>query len=532
VALNLKSFEDDQLISLIGSKRVIAPQLKLIFSSLVGNKRNLKFLDVFSGTGAISRQIKALGHQVIANDNQYFLYLINHIYLSLNDNSLKSMFESFGGVDAYYSLINLHGMFAAYNKEGINEPYLSRYYAPNDVDNYDENKERLFFSPENGRFFDAVREEVESSFFEGRLTFDEKALVVASLLYKVSRKANISGTFTSYLKDLKNSRKRIRELAQLNVPILSDDALPKGSSYNLDALEFLKQHSADVIYLDPPSSVVQYSNNYHILNSVAKWDYYKPSNEVDENGNLKDRGGIREDWIETKSKFCSLKEADLAMVQLINNLDSRHVVLTYPTKGIVEAQRIKELLTNRYKKVELSVLHQKNQGGKQSNKGPQNLTQVFVATKTAHSYSVGEIDLSMLESFKKLDQLTNSIFRKGIEEGPLEFIGGVLLKTPLPIDLLTKYPIDTLNKWAKELEENSAKDGFEALEILAKSLKSTQITAQQRSRIEKKVVDVANHLLSEDESFIKKIVDICEKGEVNKRVVEQIKQLAYDKSRK
>lgn len=81
---------------------------------------------------------------------------------------------------------------------------------------------------------------------------------VASEIDKVSRKANISGTFTSYLKDLKNSRKRIRELAQLNVPILSDDALPKGSSYNLDALEFLKQHSADVIYLDPPSSVVQY----------------------------------------------------------------------------------------------------------------------------------------------------------------------------------------------------------------------------------------------------------------------------------
>ncbi len=532
MALNLKSFEEDQLISLIGSKRVIAPQLKLIFSSLVENKRNLKFLDVFSGTGAISRQIKSLGHQVIANDNQYFLYLINHVYLSLNENSLKRMFESFGGVDAYYSLINLHGMFASYNKEGINEPYLSRYYAPMDIDNYNQNKERLFFSPENGRFFDAVREEVESSFNEGKLTFDEKALVVASLLYKVSRKANVSGTFTSFLKDLKNSRKRITELAQLTVPTLSDNSLIAGSSYNLDALEFLAQHSSDVIYLDPPSSVVQYSNNYHILNSVAKWDYYIPSNKVDENGNLIDRGGIREDWVETKSKFCSLKEGDLAMVQLINSLDSRHVVLTYPTNGIVKSERIIELLSNRYKKVELTLLHQKNQGGKQSNKGPQNLTQVFVATKTEHSYPVGEIDLSILESFKNLDKLTNSIFKKGIDEGPLEFIGGVLLKTPLPIDLLTKYPTDVLNRWIKELEENSAKDGYHALEILAKSLKSGEITAIQRARIEKKIYDVANHLLSDNLDELKKIVKVCETKEVNKRVVEQIKQLAYDKSRK
>ena len=66
-------------------------------------------------------------------------------------------------------------------------------------------------------------------------------------------------------------------MSQLIVPTLASDNLLPAKVYQQDALSFVSSHSCDICYLDPPSSVVQYGNSYHLLNSVAKWDYYEPS---------------------------------------------------------------------------------------------------------------------------------------------------------------------------------------------------------------------------------------------------------------
>lgn len=42
--------------------------------------------------------------------------------------------------------------------------------------------------------------------------------------------------------------------------------------YNSDINELIKNTSHDVVYLDPPYNERQYSANYHVLETIAKYD--------------------------------------------------------------------------------------------------------------------------------------------------------------------------------------------------------------------------------------------------------------------
>lgn len=118
--LALPSYERDQLISIIGNKRSIGESLKLLFSELKAPRGETTFIDPFCGSGAISRIARNLGMGVKANDNQPFAHLVNYVYLTLTNDDLSQMFREMGGIDAYFSLLNLEGLYA-YNTE---EPLL------------------------------------------------------------------------------------------------------------------------------------------------------------------------------------------------------------------------------------------------------------------------------------------------------------------------------------------------------------------------------------------------------------------------
>ena len=45
-----------------------------------------------------------------------------------------------------------------------------------------------------------------------------------------------------------------------------------GSALQLDALECAKQGEYDVAYIDPPYNQHKYMNNYHVWESLVRWD--------------------------------------------------------------------------------------------------------------------------------------------------------------------------------------------------------------------------------------------------------------------
>lgn len=53
------------------------------------------------------------------------------------------------------------------------------------------------------------------------------------------------------------------------MPVISGK---KGKVYNTDINELIKQISGDILYLDPPYNTRQYCTNYHVLETIAKYD--------------------------------------------------------------------------------------------------------------------------------------------------------------------------------------------------------------------------------------------------------------------
>jgi adenine-specific DNA-methyltransferase len=488
LSLALPDYNKDQLISIIGSKRPILDHLKMVFANLQTKGKRLTFIDPFSGSSAVSRLARSMNMLVKASDIESFAYIINYVYLTLNENSLDSLFHSYGGIDAFYAYLNYHGLFAAKTREGINRPYISLHYAPQDDENIKLGKERLYFTTQNARFFDAVREEIESLWLQNKISGVEKVIALSSLLYQVSLRANTSGTFTSYHKNFNNLRGRIKEVSQLIVPTLASDNLLPAKVYQQDALSFVSSHSCDICYLDPPSSVVQYGNSYHLLNSVAKWDYYEPSRKLDENGLLVDKGGIRKDWKQSSSSFCSLKDADKAFIQLFGAIDARYIVLTYPTNGIVTADRIVELLKSRHKPIQIIPVYKKNQGGIQSKK--QNIEQIFITGQKEVKYFLFEEALERLPLLKRIDSISSAIFKNPKECSLFQFSASVLMDLPLDDEKIYLVALEQLENRVKELEGLVCDDSLEATTLLIEALNKQNLLSEAKARLEKKIIAV------------------------------------------
>ena len=498
MALALPQYETDQLISVIGSKRPVAHQLKLILSALASQPQRMRFIDPFCGSGLVSRIARNLGMQVSACDLEPFSFITAHVYLSLSSDDLIPLFSEFGGLDAYLSMLNLEGLYAAHAHEHASFQYLSRYYAPQDDDHPDGNQQRLFFTAANARFLDTVRQEIETTWVEGRITASEKAIILASILYEASRKANTSGTFTSYHKR-GPLRSRITESCTLRPPVLPDTSLPTGEVSISDAAEFVKKYRADICFLDPPSSAQQYGSAYHLLNTITLWDNYIPSEATDAQGRLVDRSGIRKDWRQTKSPFCSQKDADAAFVHLLNAVDARHIVLTYPRNGIVSAERIYELLSARHTPISILPLFKPNQGGRQGAGGKNHIEQVFITgPKSSFSLSV-DGGLALLSRMERLDALTHSVFRTVQHRPPFTFIAGLLLDRLPSYEVLAQYPLEVLDAHIAYLEQQVCTRADEAMSVLYLACihAGSIIDGVSRSRLEKRLFQLVRHMVSD-----------------------------------
>ena len=53
---------------------------------------------------------------------------------------------------------------------------------------------------------------------------------------------------------------------------LATDEVPENKSQNTNSNKLIEQISGDILYLDPPYNERQYLPNYHLLETIAKYD--------------------------------------------------------------------------------------------------------------------------------------------------------------------------------------------------------------------------------------------------------------------
>lgn len=302
----------DARVRFIGSK---ANLLKNIEDCMAANIRTEQkvFCDIFSGTGVVARHFKPR-YEIISNDSLYFSYVIQKALVESNRAPTFSKLKR--AVKNPFSYLESAPIKSAHK-------FIEENYSPSGKDG------RMYFTAENARRIDFIRAKIEQWKTERKLTESEYYYLLASLIEAAPSVSNITGTYGAYLKNWDKRAFKKLELPQFSV----EDNRRKNRAYNEDAFDLERHVSGDILYIDPPYNSRQYASNYHVLETIARYD--SPA--------LVGVTGMRP-YDGQKSVFCSKNEASAAFEQLIKNADFAHIVVSYGSAGLMSADFITKIL--------------------------------------------------------------------------------------------------------------------------------------------------------------------------------------------
>lgn len=364
-----------QLIPYLGNKRALLPHLSRAFSGLVEGfgpavSGPYRFLDAFAGSGSVSRLAKRLGFKVAANDWEPYSRAVNECWLALEPKDLEAAFP--GGVAAAFEAWNrMHPGHPAHDGAAFGEPYLARWYAPERTEAPELGRERLFYTAENARFIDSARNRLELEYPDpepGSPACHARTALLGAILLEAAVHSNTSGVFKAYHRGFgghgKDALGRIMARMELEPPLLAEGpAVELGSA---DAAAFLSGRGADIVYLDPPYNQHQYGSNYHLLNTICRWDRPPMPLELGPDGSLLRKAGIPASWRATSSAFCSRPSSRAAMKSVLDAADARAIVLSWNGEGFLSDEELVALLADRGALEARALNYVQYRGGRQS----------------------------------------------------------------------------------------------------------------------------------------------------------------------
>ncbi len=95
------------------------------------------------------------------------------------------------------------------------------------------------------------------------------------------------------------------------------------------------------MYLDPPYNHRQYGANYHMLNTIARYDDFKPAGKT----------GLRS---YERSKWCVKGQVSVVFDDLIKKAKFKHIFLSYNNEGLMSIQEVENIMSKygRYELIE------------------------------------------------------------------------------------------------------------------------------------------------------------------------------------
>ena len=312
----------------IGSKYKLSDFISSSVKSIVGEDLSDKiFCDLFAGTGVVGRNFKKEVKKVISNDMEFYSYVLNKNYIENHE---------FLDNEIYIKELN---------ETNGEEGFIFNEYSENGKAN------RLYFSEHNGKKIDAIRTKIEFWKTEKKISSALYYFLLASLLESADKVANTASVYGAFLKHIKKSAQKelILEPAIFEINSHSHEV------YNEDSNLLIKKIKGDILYLDPPYNAREYGANYHLLNTIAKYDNFTP----------KGKTGLRD---YSKSAFCKKKEVEKSFDDLIKNANFKYIFLSYNNEGIMSSETIKKILSNYGKYDLLTTEYQRFRADKKENR--------------------------------------------------------------------------------------------------------------------------------------------------------------------
>lgn len=313
------AYLEGELITYLGNKRSLLPFIgngvEMVKRRL--GKDELAFVDLFAGSGVVSRFMKMHADSIVCNDLEDYASVVNDCYLTNRSE-----------VD----LEELRRYLKWVQNEIANDwrrGFIAELYAPHDDTDVKEG-ERVFYTRRNAEYIDTARQHI------ARIPDHLQKFYLGPLIAKASIHNNTAGVFKGFYKNRKgigafggegaNALARILGEIELTLPTLSNHEAAVTVTKE-DAVRFSEEHSElfDLVYMDPPYNQHPYGSNYFMLNLIANYERPTSFSRV---------SGIPDDW--NRSPFNKPYSAKAALFSIIANLNARFFLISYNSEGFIQ----------------------------------------------------------------------------------------------------------------------------------------------------------------------------------------------------
>lgn len=336
----------------IGSKSNL---LENIDSFLIENNCEGQTLcDLFSGTGCVGKHFKDR-FNIISNDLMYFSYVLQSASIQLNATPEFNILKKSGILEPLDYLMHSDINFNQ-------SPFILENYSPY------ESCDRQYLTCVNAARIDFIRQKINEWFDKELITKLEFNYLLAVLIEAIPFISNIAGTYGAFLKHWDKRALKNLKLKHINV----GSNIGNNQCHNKDGLKLLDQVSGDILYLDPPYNSRQYVPNYHLLETVARYDYPIISGKT----------GLRP-YSNQKSALCQKAKVHGYLNKILSNANFKHIILSYSSEGIMSKDEIIELLASQCdpNSVKLEEIPYRRYKHQKSNNTPHLFEYLFYARK-------------------------------------------------------------------------------------------------------------------------------------------------------
>ena len=356
-----------QIVTYIGNKRAFLGHIGQVVERVKRRlgKDRLRAFDVFSGSGIVSRYMKAHASTLISNDIEDYAAVIGRCFLrnrsAVDWQTLSEI------VDELNRRVEAGRLPAGFIEE---------LYAPGDEDRITRD-DRVFYTRDNARRLDGYRRLIDTA------PKDIRELLLAPLLSEASIHSNTAGVFKGFYKNREtkigqfggtgsDALVRIKGKIVLEPPVLS--------RYECDC-EVLQEDAngaarrvsdLDLAYIDPPYNQHPYGSNYFMLNLLVRYERPERISRV---------SGIPEGW--RRSGYNVRAKSLPLMRDLLHSLDAKFLLVSFNDEGFITTGEMRALLEELGSVEVLETPYNAFRGSRNFNNRPIHVTeQLFLVERT------------------------------------------------------------------------------------------------------------------------------------------------------